>query len=210
VRVSDDGGKATVRLAAPAYVVMLQVAPGKSIDALFPRGATTPTAFQAGTHAVDLAWPAMDDERRPPSDAGDLSTGVRTNYERCLDDVRRRYDPPPRIRRPVIRDSTGRVVSAPDPEPPPPDMSAGLNAERQCLQHALAAENARRTELRRQQRTGYLVLLVSRAPVPMRDLAQRIDRLTVKADDAESTIEAVASAVYLDRPGAWAGYYRIW
>jgi hypothetical protein len=208
VSISGDRARAAFHVSSPAHVVFLEVAPGKSIEPLFARGSAA--AFDVGTHTAPLAWPVRPDvaTERLPSGVEDLSAGVRQEYDRCMDLARRRYDPPAEPPRAVVRDSTGRVISSPQPAPDR-NLATMKYAESGCLSSALNAERQRRTATRR-PRMGYLVMFASRTPLTAEQIDSRLNQLTIKADDTVTTIEAIAAALYVDAGGRWAGYYVPW
>lgn len=56
----------------------------------------------------------------------------------------------------------------------------------------------------------YLVLIASDAALTTDDVTARLRNLTITAEDAHSTISAIADALYMDRKAAWSGYYMRW
>ena len=56
----------------------------------------------------------------------------------------------------------------------------------------------------------YLVLIASDAALTTDDVTARLRNLTITAEDAHSTLSAIADALYMDRKAAWSGYYMRW
>jgi hypothetical protein len=217
VRIAEaDARTARVRfaLSRPAYVRVLSIVPGHSIepvDAFDARG--TPPGVGAGLHTLVLR---QSGGPRPSSGVAESEYTIasRQEYDRCVRAVNDRYDPPA-PKRPV-RDSSGKVVSSePDPSAANRAPRTGLaQAEAGCRRNLVRAQTERRPGAAAAEapkgRERYLVVVASEQPLGTIEMLERINALTVKADDARSTIVGVVEGLYADRGGKWSGYYVKW
>ena len=189
--------RATIALEEPAYLVLLAVSPGKSVDRV-SRGTSMDTAMTpAGVHAFRV----VAHEAPEPLDPPRLLDVV--DYQRCVDQyVRARTRPKPKR---VVRDSsTGTVIEVEPLEPEVP-----LDAERQ-------AERACSRILRRpgpeapRYRERYLVVIASDVRLSPAQLEERLNAMSVTAPDVAATIAAVGDALYFDKRAVWSGYFTRW
>jgi hypothetical protein len=56
----------------------------------------------------------------------------------------------------------------------------------------------------------YLVVLASSSRLTSAQLAERLSTLTAVGSDVATTIEALASGLYVGLPGTWSGGYVAW
>lgn len=190
--------RATIALEKPAYLVLLAVSPGKSIEPV-NRGVSPDTAMTpAGVHSLRVVAREAPEPLDPPR----LLDVV--DYQRCIDQyVRARTRPKPKR---VVRDSsTGTVIEVePVGEPEVP-----LDVERQ-------AERACSRILRRpgpqapRYRERYLVVIASHVRLTLAQLEERLDAMSVTASDVPATIAAVGDALYFDKRAVWSGYFTRW
>jgi len=204
--------RATYSLAAPAYVVLLAVAPGRSIDPLWVDSAATPSMIPAETRTTKFRVPGVATPLRSPDGVPreELPVAVQAEIDRCVRrTVAARTPRRPRRPRPVVRDSTGRPIAQPaEPDEPQPTPDAGVErrAEADCARAIGRRPRASPSDTHER----YLVLLASSAPMSAVELVARLNGLTVTAEDAPATIAAIAEGLYFDRRATWSGYYVRW
>ena len=194
LEINRLSNRVTYDLAAPAYVIMLAVVPGKTIEPVGEILAGT-TEAQPGLHKVTVGGP-RETASQPPS----WTIQDQTDYDRCVAASRRAL-PKKRI---VKTDSTGKqtVETTQDVEDPMQESQA----ERRCE----AAVNRRPRPVTPSPGDRYLVLLASSTPMTLVELLARLDATTVTAEDVPSTISSIAEALYVDRKAIWSGYYARW
>lgn len=117
--------RAFVTLTSPAYVVLLSVSPGRSIDPLWVDSAQTPALTGAASQMIAWRDPADTvgaggrNEASPPV----VPLPVQAEIDRCVRErtaaVERARARPRTRPRPVVRDSSGRAV----PQPVEPRVS---------------------------------------------------------------------------------------
>lgn len=197
---SFDGSQhvATFQLDKPAYVVFLEVAPGKSIELIAPRPNYVPVMTPRGKHRIDTY--VREDS---------LSLHSTSAYQSCYSSGIRAITPKPAPRpRPVKRDSTGRRTGPPDQEranqSDEPSAQAMRQLEAQCRSRA---QNAARANSASRADELYLLMLITDSPISALHILTRIDALTVTASDITSTMEAIAQGLFADRKQTWSGYY---
>lgn len=189
---------AIYRLDTPAYVVLLEVVPGKSIELIAPRVNSAPVMASRGPHQIDTFVP-------------DDSSAARATdtYQTCFDNGMRALTPKSTPRpRPVKRDSTGRLAGPPDKEridqAIEPSRAAVQDLERRCRR---AAQGTARAASARRTGERYLLMLATDSPITGVQIMARINTLTVTASDIPSTMEAIADGLFADRKQTWSGYY---
>lgn len=220
LRVDRALQRATYSLAAPAYVLILSVAPGHSIDPVWADPNSAPSMVRAETRTARLLVPGAASPLGATNGASNeqLPAAVQADIDRCvrqeIDAAERRAAAAERSRRPPTqapaRDSAGRPIQQP-PQPdrnPAPVLDAGFErrAEAACGRRYGNRPGATAPDTRER----YLVLLASNAPIGAVELAARLDGLTVNAENVRGTIEAVAEGLYFDRRAIWSGYYVRW
>ena len=199
--------RVTFKLDETAYVVALAVVPGKTVEPVGqqegPAGLTMP-----GIHDVMIAVPRGSGGSAPPPPPRAID---QADYQRCISrNVRSRTRPQRTTRQ--VTDSTGKVTSVETTE-----MVEDLDAERR-------AERACSGILTRSNTTGalhtgpnalpqgdrFLVLIASNVQLTQQQLIERLTAMTATATDVQSTIDAIADALYFDRKGFWSGHYMRW
>jgi hypothetical protein len=89
----------TVGLGAPASVVVMYVAPGRSTRIVYPADSVTAPRLAAGTQRITATWPRP----RPSADSARRDSIARANAPRTRRDS-------------IARANTPRVIALPDPE----------------------------------------------------------------------------------------------
>ena len=194
LQIVRSTNRVTYDLAAPAYVIMLAVVPGKSVEPVGEILVRTAEA-QPGLHKVTLVPP-----REPASQPPMWTIDDQRDYDRCVAASRRAL-PKKKI---VRTDSLGKqsVETTQEVE----DVSRELEAERRCEQSI----NGRPRRVIPSTDDRYLVLLASSTPMTLVELLARLDATTATAEDVSSSISAIAEALYFDRKAIWSGYYARW
>lgn len=188
---------ATVQIAKSAYLVMLEVSPGKSIELITPTPSSPPVMTTGGMHQVDTY--IRDDSTAARSTAA---------YQTCYESGMRALTPKPTPRpRPVKRDSTGRT-GPPEKEridqQTEPSSQALRQLENQCRSRAMSTE---RVAAARRNDERYLLMLSTDSPISGLQILARLNTLTVTASDIPSTMEAIAAGLFADHKQTWSGYY---
>src|SRR5688500_9279105 len=190
------GARLTYELAAPAYVILLNVVAGGGIEPVMgfaARDEVTP----AGSHAAQIAL------ARPLNPAPrEWNSLDYRDHQQCVDNSRRRLPK----RRVVRTDSSGKTVSTPTNEVE--DRSLEREAERRCERFI----NQRSRPLTRtpQATERYLLLIASNVYLSQQELIERLNALTITARDARSTLAAIPEGLFVDRPAIWSGHWMRW
>jgi hypothetical protein len=211
LQIDRVGHRATFRLAKPAFVLVLAVAPGRSIDPVWFDPDETPSLMTADKHTVPLRMPETvgPAARGGAAQQDQLPAAVQAEIDRC---VRQATPRPPRRRPPkIVRDSAGRIIKVEPGEPgrtssSMDEVEAERNAQRACA--AKYGNRAGATTPDTHER--YLVVLASNTSMTTIELAARLNALTVTATDSRSTIAAVAQGLFFDRHAVWSGHYVRW
>jgi hypothetical protein len=176
--------RATYQLSTPAHVVLLAVTPGTGIEPIARGQSDDTTLTSAGIHQLDAWQPLV-----PAAVPFQRSAVNEERFRRCVQRTAAERSHKPTSRTPQSADETV------DPE-------AERDAQRICevAMRKVATDNVRH----------YLVLIASDAPLTNDEVTARLRNLTITAEDAHSTISAIAEALYMDRKAAWSGYYMRW
>ncbi|MEP6780199.1 MAG: hypothetical protein ABJC26_09940 [Gemmatimonadaceae bacterium] len=188
-------GRLRYRLGAAAYVVLLEVTPGKSIHLIAPNTLQTPSKENAGSHLTDIQTMAALDE---------AAGAAQDEYEACYNNGIQAATPKPTII-PAKRDKDGKIIvpaSVTTPTGPPGGVAQSIANRCQTIRN----ERLRTSSLR-QSGERYLVLLASDVSMNSAQLLDRLSQMNVVASDVRSTIEAIALGLYINRPAVWSGYY---
>lgn len=190
--------RVTYALAAPAYVILLNVVPGRGIEPVAgfaARGEVTP----AGSHAAEIAVARSSSSNRGPREWDSMDY---RDYQQCVDNARRRLPK----RRVVRTDSSGKTVSTPTNEIE--DRSLEFEAERRCERHI---DQRNRPVTRAPEATDrYLLLIASNVYLSRQELIERLNALTITARDVRSTLAAIPEGLFVDRPAIWSGHWMRW
>lgn len=185
--------RVTFSVAQPAYLVLLSVAPGKSIQAVGGIPADT-TITEAGKHVLSVMT-----QREAANQSSAWSAADHADYNRCVNQGRRALPKKTVVR----RDSSGKTVTERTELEEP---AREFEVERRCE----AAINQRTRQAVYDLSDRYLVLLASNAPLTFMQVVARLDAITVYAEDVRSTIASIAEALYVDRRAVWSGHYMRW
>ncbi len=194
------GSRVTYELAAPAYVILLNVVPGRSIEpviGLAARDEVTPAGSHAAQIAVAVGRPSLPTRGPRQWDSMDYR-----DHEQCVNNARRRLPK----RRVVRTDSTGKTVSIPTNEVE--DMSLEIEAERRCERYI---NQRTRPVTRAPEASGrYLLLIASNVYLSQQELIERLNALTITARDVRSTLTAIPEGLFVDRAAIWSGHWMRW
>jgi hypothetical protein len=210
VRAEPTRQRATYTLDRPAYVVALVVSPGRSIELATTDVRQATMRSSAGRHVASVTPPRPFDRPPPPTGAvdEDASLARRMDYDRCVSNLAARLRAQEQ-RSSTQRDSAGRPVNTVD------RAGSGVDPQTAAEQRCRGLLEAPRTagpaaERERPAGLRFLLLLASANPLPTLELATRIDALTVKADDVQGTMAAVAEGIFADGGTQWSGVYVPW
>ena len=200
---------ATVTLAKPGNVIVLEVMPGHDIEIIYPTTAKPPKQKGAGPFTVDLGRFAQV-PRYSNAERDARARQATSNCEAARAAEARRVAAAARA---VRRDSTGKVIGGQSPEVVD---TRDLGAPCDHLTPSARGPEALREEYttarlpRREPRERYLVVLAASAPVSLVELNLRLTGFTAVATDVATTIEAIATGIFAGREHTWSGYYVSW
>ncbi len=199
---------ATVSLQAPASLIVLAVVPGREIELILP-AETARGTFPKGTATLDMR--RFDVSNRPVDANAELQ--AMQAYGRCMAQAQAQARRMAQARRPVKRDSTGKVID--DGRGPSTEGDDLMRLERSCDRLDVTASNANRKAppVRLPPRAPadrYLLVLASSEPVSYAQVGERLGTLTAVGSDVATTLEAIASGMYAGMPGRWSGVYVAW
>ncbi len=200
---------ATVTLAKPGNVIVLEVMPGHDIEIIYPTTAKPPKQKGAGPFTVDLGRFAQV-PRYSNAERDARARQATSNCEAARAAEARRVAAAARA---VRRDSTGKVIGGQSPEVVETrDLGAPCDHLTPNARgpEALREEYATARLPRREPRERYLVVLAARTPVSLVELNLRLTGFTAVATDVATTIEAIATGIFAGREHTWSGYYVSW
>ncbi|MBV9880181.1 MAG: hypothetical protein JO180_06770 [Gemmatirosa sp.] len=206
VGVDVATGRAVFELRRDAYVLLVGVTPGVSIDRLFDGVRRTSRGLvKEGRHVVTVAVP---DGIAAPT--GPLAGSP--EYDRCVATRTRQYYHEPYVPPRVERDAQGRTVTVP---PSPSEIGlaradARAKAESQAERECMSMPGAALRQSTRAFAGSHVLLLVSDAPIDDGTYGQRVARLAVNAPTVEQSVDAVAEGLMVGRTSRWAGHYVPW
>jgi hypothetical protein len=200
---------AKVSLRTPAELIVLSVIPGKEIELIVPSdlAKSSRASFDKGVSSIKMArW---DDSPRPANASNDAQAAM--EYNRCIQQAQATATRMAQARRPVRRDSTGKVID--DGMGASPEMDVLSRLERNCDRLDASMQNRPADAVRMPPRPPadrYLVVLASSAALTPVQLGERLSSLTAVGSDVATTIEAIAAGLYAGFPGKWSGGYVAW
>ena len=200
---------AKVSLRAPAELIVLAVIPGREIELIVPSDLSKSSHASFKKGASDINMSRWDDSPRPAS-ASDDAQRFR-EYNRCMQNAQATARRMAQAKRPVKRDSTGKVIEG--SESGGTDLDQLTQLERQCDRLDANMSNRTPPPVRMPPRTPadrYLVVLASSTPLTAIQLGERLGALTAVGSDVATTIEAIAAGLYAGLPGTWSGGYVAW
>ena len=188
------------------HILVLAVVPGREIEVIDAGGTALPRGRSAG--ASRLAMQRFDDARLADADA---DARARLAYDRCVAQAEAEARRATAARRPVKRDSAGRVILD-EGKGGTADVDMQRAYERRCDRLAAATNTkaAPKPMPPRAPAERYLMVLSSDMRVPQALLQERLATLTAVAPDAATTLEAIAAGVYAGLASTWGGYYVRW
>lgn len=210
--VSFDRQKevAKVSLRAPAELIVLAVIPGREIELIVPSDLARSSHASFGKGVSNIQMARWEDTPRSSTAAGDAQRAA--EYNRCVVQAEATARRMAAARRPVKRDSTGKVIEG--TEPGGADISDVSQLTAQCSKlDPNRSSNRPPPPVRMPPRTAadrYLVVLASSMPFTSAQLGERLATLTAVGSDVSTTIEAIAAGLYAGLPGGWSGGYVAW
>lgn len=198
LRISRSNTSATIAVGRPAYVALLAVQPGVTIEPI--RMADKIVA--AGTHTWDIPL-----EVAPAARQRQQGTVDQTALRRCVDAATRTRDRDMQPR--VVRDTGGRVVGT----APPVGTNESLGAVEQRCRQQLGTRLDQQGQKRRAPwdlGAGYLLALASPTPLTRAEVYARLSSLTVKGDDVPALMAAIGDGLLAWRSPVWSGSYAAW
>ena len=207
VRLAPQRAEARFRIGRPAYVVLVTVRPGVGVEAIAPDPLDPRPAVRrhAGTFDAPIT-PAgsVSASARVAVGAENVPAYAREAYAACVPRTVRPASTR-RVRRAVARDASGRPV---DGGPSEEEVAVRGVTEEDAA--AICARQVRTMAAPNMPRDGYLLLLVSDAPMSGVELAERLATLKVPADGPRRLMREVAETIYAGANAPWSGYYRRW
>ena len=200
---------ATVTLAKPGYVIVLEVMPGHDIEIIYPTTAKPPRQKGAGPFTIDLGRLAQV----PRYSNAERDARTRQAISNCEAQRAAEARRVAAAARAVRRDSTGKVIGGQSPEVfDTRDLGAPCDHLSPNSKGAAALREDYTTARlpRREPRERYLVVLAAAAPISLVELNLRLTGFTAVATDVATTIEAIATGIFAGREHAWSGYYVSW
>lgn len=183
------------------HLIVLAVVPGREIEVISPGTGTISSTKMKGVRAI-----MMRRMTESVPDAGE-DARARLAYDRCMSQAAAQAQRAAAARR-VKRDSSGRIISDPNPDP----VADEQQFRRQC--DRLAASNPKKRSLTplppREAAERYLLVLASSSEVQSTQLYERLASLTAIAPDAATTLEAIAAGLFVGVPGSWSGSFVNW
>jgi len=211
IRADPARGTIEYRLTAPAHVVAVVVEPGQSIEPVVAdaRLAQEPSPLTlAGTYTMPVL---VGRRAAPPAIRGvaanDVPVDARVEYQRCVDRVTQAMTPRRPPARQTTRDTTGKTPAGRTDVPLNDAPVDERRAESQCAPLLDRKNPVAASAPAADGRERYVLLLASDTPLSAIDLVERINALTVKAEDVPSTMVAIAEGVFADRAGRWSGHF---
>jgi hypothetical protein len=202
---------AKVALRTPAQLIVLAVIPGREIELIVPSDLAKSSrgSFSKGVSSIDMGrW----DVSQPADATSDARAAM--EYNRCLQQAQAAARREAQARRPVRRDSTGKIIDDGRGSSTADEMEILARLERQCDRYD--ADQKRKSAAvpvrmpARAPADRYLVVLASSTPLTGAELGARLSTLTAVGSDVATTIEAIASGLYAGLPGTWSGGYVAW
>lgn len=191
---------------SPSYVIVLAVIPGKSIEQIVPDPDQLSVQVSTGKHTLNLRQQAFAAE---PADAA-MNSAELAEINRCVSVATAAARRQAQARRPVKRDSLGRIIE--DRSAPPDDNIDDSRIEARCR------EQVRRQSINRpkpqmpirEPAERYLVVLTSAFPMTGPLIRERLESLVTSAPDVATTIEAIAQGLFAGKDPTWSGAYISW
>lgn len=203
---------ATVALRSPAELIVLSVIPGREIELIVPGEVANAghTSFKQGVSSIQMArW---EHSVRPANADHDAQAAM--EYNRCISRAQAAARAAAQKRRPVKRDSTGKIIDdGRSGDPSVNEFQLERAYEAACSNQDKSYLNKPAPPVRMPPRPAadrYLVVLASSTPLTAVQLGERLAGLTAVGSDVSTTIEAIAAGLYAGLPGTWSGGYVAW
>ncbi len=191
-------GELVVELSRPSHLMVLEVRLGQTLAVLHPAPRANTTARTAGQHRIRLGS-GVAVNTRPPVDA---------EMERCVERELSAAESRRSKQRPAEQnDSKGKPTAgskAAQAEFNRPTFGDEQAARQRCAT-ASASRPARSTEA--PKGTRYFLLLAATGKMSGAELSRRIAGLSGVGSDVASSIDAIATGVFVGYPTDWSGYY---
>ncbi len=191
-------GELVVDLSRPSHLMVLEVRLGQTLAVLHPAPRANTIRRAAGQHRIRLGSGVAVDTRPP----------VDPETERCVERE---------VSAAEVRRSAQRPVEQSDSKGKPTAGSKAAQAEfsratfgdeqaaRQRCRSAAAARPPAATPAPRG--TRYFLLLAATEKMSGAELSKRIAGLSGVGSDVASSIDAIATGVFVGYPTDWSGYY---